>query len=877
MRYFFQNKHRLIIFTISTLILLSVGGFLFWSKLMGRLGSQADATAQYSYIDNFDQTTRANTPIQGEDDNSSRIIKSANSGALSNQHVLMVNPPAATPPVESNVCNDLLSYSLADITTGDYFLDVALKGQITGAEKQVKIIASWQEGLLKTDKFYERVVNSSEIDQNDWTIIHSFFSLPNSYVTGTFELTLIRECGSNIFVGEMDSLAINSAIAHPVGPPADSALSSSTALYHSINLKLADQIDKPLYSLIINGSGKIIKPKGFIRLVFKDTDNKEYQIYENNANLSYNQDFSFASVGDETTTLGKTAPQSLDIYFDEADYKINSIRLITDQARTLAQTVDHNTQKINAYNNAKLGWRAGVTPASQMTYEQKKLLFGGVMPNLMGFEYYVGGGFAIQPSSTTSAISTSSSLPISLDYRNYQGENWMTSVKNQGSAGTCFAFAYIGMMEAQINLHYNQKINTDLSEQQIADCVNGDIYDVPELSNPSNIIGDFMKTINGSTSSFYPYAVCSAGSRNGHLGVALEEEADPYVFRDSGGLYDQCKTENIDPNWKNMMWGNLDNLVDNFRNFGSSYDPRGPWNLLPGASCIDNQITTINNFEDIKLALLRNGPLYTEYGPWNHAMVLMGYLVGTGNEIIGINDDQPIFSEKDQFYLIFKNSWGDIYGYNGYVYLIPNSVDNFLNLYAYNGLLTPPTGQSYDVKCTDKDGDGYYNWGLGPKPTTCPANTPSIEDCDDTSKSLVQLDQNYNCMPLTNVPTVTISTDKISASHGENLTYTVNIQNTLTTEVSDVIVSAPIPNGTSFVSATNGGIIGDNKVTWPSQNLPPGANFTGEYTVSISASNANQNFGAIEPNKVYRLFVRFKTDKESSVNVNFFDVMAKKN
>lgn len=49
-----------------------------------------------------------------------------------------------------------------------------------------------------------------------------------------------------------------------------------------------------------------------------------------------------------------------------------------------------------------------------------------------------------------------------------------------------------------------------------------------------------------------------------------------------------------------------------------------------------------------------------------------------------------------------------------------------------------------DIVCVDNDGDGYYNWGIGPKPATCP-NCPDEEDCDDSSPLIGPYDDKYEC------------------------------------------------------------------------------------------------------------------------------------
>ena len=45
--------------------------------------------------------------------------------------------------------------------------------------------------------------------------------------------------------------------------------------------------------------------------------------------------------------------------------------------------------------------------------------------------------------------------------------------------------------------------------------------------------------------------------------------------------------------------------------------------------------------------------------------------------------------------------------------------------------------------CRDEDHDGYYFWGIGPKPEDC--NCPDLEDCDDNNPLLGGYDENYNC------------------------------------------------------------------------------------------------------------------------------------
>jgi len=67
------------------------------------------------------------------------------------------------------------------------------------------------------------------------------------------------------------------------------------------------------------------------------------------------------------------------------------------------------------------------------------------------------------------------SVPSSFDWRNHDGQNWMTAVKNQGSCGSCWAFSAVGVVEAMYNIGTNNpNLDLDLSEEYlVSDCLSG--------------------------------------------------------------------------------------------------------------------------------------------------------------------------------------------------------------------------------------------------------------------------------------------------------------------------------------------------------------------------------------------------------------------
>jgi len=76
------------------------------------------------------------------------------------------------------------------------------------------------------------------------------------------------------------------------------------------------------------------------------------------------------------------------------------------------------------------------------------------------------------PAEGPSAEPEAPSAPPSFDWRNHNGQNWMTSVKDQGSCGSCWAYSAVGIVEPVYNISTNNpNLDLDLSEEYlVSDC-----------------------------------------------------------------------------------------------------------------------------------------------------------------------------------------------------------------------------------------------------------------------------------------------------------------------------------------------------------------------------------------------------------------------
>jgi len=72
------------------------------------------------------------------------------------------------------------------------------------------------------------------------------------------------------------------------------------------------------------------------------------------------------------------------------------------------------------------------------------------------------------------------------------------------------------------------------------------------------------------------------------------------------------------------------------------------------------------------------------------------------------------------------------------------------------------------------------------------------------------------------------------------LQYTITVKNEGNADATDVVVSDPVPTNTTFMSASDGGALVGNVVTWPAVDIAAGSNITRTFTVSVAGALKNK-------------------------------------
>jgi C1A family cysteine protease len=260
-------------------------------------------------------------------------------------------------------------------------------------------------------------------------------------------------------------------------------------------------------------------------------------------------------------------------------------------APTVSVTEAGDLEEIReAIGESGTDWQAGSTSVSGLSLEEKQQLCG-----LKGIR-------ESRRDMISSASPVQQGQPSAFDWRN-NGGDWTTSIRDQGSCGSCWAFGSQAAMEAHIDLQKGDPIfNQDLAEQQLLSC------------SP------------GSCDGWYEDAVLNWLRDEG----TVDEACFPYQADDTIPCDNHC------PDWESRIWKITD------------------WGWVPSSTSaikghlLDAPLVT-------GMAVYDDFYYYTE-GVYEH---LWGDLIGYHLvSMVGYNENDD--------YWICKNSWGTDWGEGGW-------------------------------------------------------------------------------------------------------------------------------------------------------------------------------------------------------------------
>ena len=400
-------------------------------------------------------------------------------------------------------------------------------------------------------------------------------------------------------------------------------------------------------------------------------------------------------------------------------------------------------------------------------------------------------------------------LPTSLDWRSKDGYNWVTSIKNQGSCGSCWAFSVATTAESEFLIGLNKpglRGTMDLSEQHQVSC-DHTCFPSPYSSSCNDGCGggyvelsaDFMRDTGNPDEACFPYV--SGGS--GYEPPCTDRCSDW-----SSRIKKTCS-------WQ---WINEGYVVDKTElKTGLQTAPLG----VAMRVCSDFSSYSGGIYENTCWSLWSGG----------HAIALVGY-----------NDSQS--------YWIMKNSWDTDWGESGFGRLHYDESDSGescfgrdATLYSYEldaafGISPTEALVGETISFTDATTHCLslisHNWdfgdGIGSSTATNP--TYSYSSPGTFIVTLIACDGNFcdtvshSVIITPNEPSLSYHSHSIDDSapggdgdgypeHGETIVMSINLEDDAAS--ADAInVSGTLAESDAYVS------IDDNSAEWP--DIPAGAN-----------------------------------------------------
>lgn len=296
-----------------------------------------------------------------------------------------------------------------------------------------------------------------------------------------------------------------------------------------------------------------------------------------------------------------------------ACYKGKKLSKVTPKKKSLDRftEIEHkkfipNYDFIDEINNAQHSWKAvAYADYSKMTVAQMILRAGG--PKRFDFP----------PPREISEEDhlAAKALPEEFDWRNVDGKDYLSPIRNQGNCGSCYAFATMAMFESRVRILTNNTKTPVFSTQDIVSC------------------SEYSQGCEGG----FPYLVSKYAEDFG----LVQEQCFPYEGQDAPCNEKKCA-----------------------RQFGTGYHYVGGFygacnEVLMRLELVKNGPMAVGfevyqDFMSYKSGIYHHTGLTDKFNPFeitNHAVLVVGY---GADKTTG------------EMYWIVKNSWGEEWGENGY-------------------------------------------------------------------------------------------------------------------------------------------------------------------------------------------------------------------
>ncbi|MBR3981008.1 MAG: hypothetical protein IKJ98_07610 [Bacteroidales bacterium] len=434
-------------------------------------------------------------------------------------------------------------------------------------------------------------------------------------------------------------------------------------------------------SVTITGSVTLNSDTSLVRILLIDNVGEESMLFESYSMIVDTNSYSFSNYTDETKYLHNIKPQSLRIYAEDATVYIQSIYVNTNvRTSTLEQTEGLRYNYYKSMNQQKIAKMNSQISKRGMRWTAGETEWG----NLYFEDKYTefGGNRDYNSYGLEYHIDGIFAIP----------QGWETSMlKSEPSVVFEYDIRNLHNALNPSSPYYNpNSIHgwlTPTKNQYIPHAC-GSCWAFAAVATVEGITNlYFNKHIDFDLSEQYILSCSGAGSCSGgwpqyalnyiHTHGIVDEDCAPYYGTDTA-----CSTLDL-TNKKELVF-------------------------------ISDTVPIDINTSNIKESIIEYGPLAVIIT--GHAMSLIGWREYADGSLSWICKNSSTWNNIE--------SGIRLIGENSILYLHRTSYTSSLHL------------SESDRVCADMDGDGYYNWGIGTKPATCPDCAPDTPDGNDADPTI---------------------------------------------------------------------------------------------------------------------------------------------
>jgi C1A family cysteine protease len=295
------------------------------------------------------------------------------------------------------------------------------------------------------------------------------------------------------------------------------------------------------------------------------------------------------------------------------------------EAANVAEAAHAEVQQVQRAIQRSAGrarWTASTTSMSLLPHNERMARLGVNIPASVGNRQYAVSATPTFPA----ALVGGTTPPASFDWRNVNGHSYVSAVKNQGSCGSCWAFAATAAMESKALISMNTPdVNLNLAEQLLVSCSGAGSCNGGSMNGPAN----YLQKTGEADETVFPYTAkdtaCSTAQANWQTN-AYKLSNWSYVYSKYSGAGGKLTIDMI----KNALY-NSGPLPAAFNVYGDFFSYKSGVYSVTSTSFQGRHAVTIVGYDDVAKALIVKNSWGTGWGENGYFRVGYDQIDGTGS------------------------------------------------------------------------------------------------------------------------------------------------------------------------------------------------------------------------------------------------------